>query len=89
MRLNNAGANSETDPERVAMEQEEERERAKKNAISVKNSTVSENRLEVNDRIDRWRKNGISNVEKNDLTEKSRIDRCGRSHRAQKKDLTE
>jgi len=45
----NAEANSEMDSERVATEQEKERERAKKNAISVKNSTVSKNRLEVND----------------------------------------
>jgi hypothetical protein len=30
-------------------EHEEERERAKKNALNVKNSTLSENRLEVND----------------------------------------
>jgi hypothetical protein len=49
MRLNNAEANSEIDSERVATEQEEkQRERAKTYAISVKNSTVSENRLEVN-----------------------------------------
>jgi hypothetical protein len=49
MRLNNADANSETDSEHVATEQEKELERAKKNAISVKNSTVSKNVLEVND----------------------------------------
>jgi hypothetical protein len=44
MRLNNAEANLETDSELVATEQEQERERAKKNAINVKNSTVSKNR---------------------------------------------
>jgi hypothetical protein len=33
----------------VATEQEQELERAKKNAINVKNSTVSKNVLEVND----------------------------------------
>lgn len=47
MRLNNAEANSEKDSEQVATEQE--LERAKNNAISVKNSTVSKNVLEVND----------------------------------------
>lgn len=49
MRLNNAEANSEVDSEQVATEQEKELERAKKNAINVKNSTVSKNALEVND----------------------------------------
>lgn len=42
----------------MATEQEEERERAKTNAINVKNCTVSENRLEVNDRFDRSEKIG-------------------------------
>jgi hypothetical protein len=49
MRLNNAEANLEVDSEQWQLEQEEERERAKNNALNVKNSTVSENRLEVND----------------------------------------
>ena len=47
MRLTNAVANREIDPERPQRVQEEERERAKTNATSVKNSTVSENCPEV------------------------------------------